>query len=280
MFKQSKWAEIIIENQNEDGSWGIFHTLSEPTKKKITTEQALRRLDILGYTIEDECISKAVTYMRNCLMGEQIIPDVREKTHDWNIFTELMLSTWIRKFTDEDHIANQVAKKWAKIITCAFQDGSYSHGDYLEAYGNTFSQKANGDRLVDFVNFYQVSLTADMYTPQIEKLVFNHIMNHRGGIYYVGYRKTLLELPDEFSSKQTSKFIASIEMMTSYKNSHNRLKYVVDWINSNKEEDNSWDLGKSSKDFIYLPLADSWRIKNSRIEDSTYIVNKLLEKIK
>lgn len=29
----------------------------------MTTEQALRRLSILGYTIEDECISKAVDWL-------------------------------------------------------------------------------------------------------------------------------------------------------------------------------------------------------------------------
>lgn len=54
MYKNSKWSKEIISLQKEEGLWGYFHTLSEPDKYPITTEQALRRLLILGYTIEDE----------------------------------------------------------------------------------------------------------------------------------------------------------------------------------------------------------------------------------
>ncbi len=58
MYKNSKWSKEIISLQKEEGLWGYFYTLSEPKKYPITTEQALRRLQILGYTIEDECIRK------------------------------------------------------------------------------------------------------------------------------------------------------------------------------------------------------------------------------
>ncbi|MCL2194222.1 MAG: hypothetical protein FWB78_12610, partial [Treponema sp.] len=67
MFKTGKWAREIISLQKPNGMWGYFHTLSEPNKTHITTEQALRRLSILGYTIDDECIAKAVGYMNDCL---------------------------------------------------------------------------------------------------------------------------------------------------------------------------------------------------------------------
>lgn len=50
---------------------------------RITTEQAVRRLERLGYTIEDECIQKAVQYMSDCLVGKKTILDRVEKVHDW-----------------------------------------------------------------------------------------------------------------------------------------------------------------------------------------------------
>lgn len=33
----------------------------------MTTEQALRRLERLGYTMGDECIQRVVSYMDDCL---------------------------------------------------------------------------------------------------------------------------------------------------------------------------------------------------------------------
>jgi hypothetical protein len=56
-YKDSKWAKNIITSEHEDGNWGYFHSLSNPTyMNKITTEQALRRLEILGFTEEDTVI--------------------------------------------------------------------------------------------------------------------------------------------------------------------------------------------------------------------------------
>ena len=38
-YKNGKWAKKIIELQHDDGSWGYFHSLSNPTPKQpITTE--------------------------------------------------------------------------------------------------------------------------------------------------------------------------------------------------------------------------------------------------
>ena len=73
--KTGKIAEQIIALQNDDGTWGnAFHSLSVPnTKKPLTTEQALRRLKLLGFTINDEPIRKAVDCMVSCLNGKRKI---------------------------------------------------------------------------------------------------------------------------------------------------------------------------------------------------------------
>ncbi len=88
-YWNSKWAMEILDLQNEDGSWGYFHSLSKPGKNPITTEQALRRLYILGYDIKDDSVKKCVSYMTDCLLGKKQILDRREKLHDWDIFSEL-----------------------------------------------------------------------------------------------------------------------------------------------------------------------------------------------
>ena len=58
MHKDTRWAQQIISLQDEDGKWGYFHTLFTDSKSPITTEKALKRLEILGYTIEDNCIKE------------------------------------------------------------------------------------------------------------------------------------------------------------------------------------------------------------------------------
>jgi len=100
MMENSRWVNEIISLQKPDGSWGYFHTLSNPTKSQpITTEQALRRLKILGLTENDEPIQRAIKYIESCLKREIDIPDRREKFRDWEIFRSLMFATWIKIFS-------------------------------------------------------------------------------------------------------------------------------------------------------------------------------------
>lgn len=56
--RKSKVAEDIIRLQNDDGTWGnSFHSLGIPRRKHfLTTEQALRRLKVLGFIMEDDPI--------------------------------------------------------------------------------------------------------------------------------------------------------------------------------------------------------------------------------
>jgi hypothetical protein len=134
-YKNGKWAKQIIDLQKEDGSWGYFHSLSMPMPgKAITTEQAINRLKRLGFTKNDEPIQKALAYMHNCLADTSQMPDTREKRMDWDIFIELMLSAWIRKFIDDDPIANGIAEKWRTIVEAAFRSGQYDPNKYINSF--------------------------------------------------------------------------------------------------------------------------------------------------
>ena len=81
MHKNGKWARQLISMQDDERMWGHFHSLSSTNVQPVTTEQALRRLQILGFTMEDECIRKAVRYLDDCLNGRKQIPDRVEKVH-------------------------------------------------------------------------------------------------------------------------------------------------------------------------------------------------------
>ncbi|MDR1803823.1 MAG: hypothetical protein LBQ94_09480 [Treponema sp.] len=283
--KDGKWAKKILDLQLDDGSWGYFHSLSTLTPGRfpsMTTEQALRRLEILGYTIDDKPVRKAVGYMNDCLMKKIKIPDREEKTHNWNIYTELMLSTWIRIFTPENRAANNAAAKWRKMISAAFKTGLYDHSEYITAYEKIFGIKMNpkAGRLVDFVHFYPISLLTNFLDKRIEARYFQYILEHDSGMYYI-YSNKLKNVPETFQSKNTGSYLRAIELLSKYNNPEckKQLQFVVKWLKGNMLANNEWDMGKEAKDGINFPLSDSWKTDRLRIEDCTYRINKIVKSL-
>ena len=278
MYKETKWAEKIISLQDEEGKWGDFHSLSAHSEVPITTEQALRRLEILGYSMEDDCIQKAVSYMNDCLTGKKQIPDRREKLHDWNIFTSMILAAWIRRFTKEYASANAVAEKWAKIITTAFQNGQYDHKAYGNAYYEIMGIKPKGGRMVDFTQFYVVSLISDLLDDRTEIRVVNYILDKPDGIYYV-YDRCLRELPAEFAGKQLSRYLGAMELLAEYPQGRGELAFVVNWLMKHQRDNGTWDMGSAAKGLPYFPLSDNWRNRKAREADCTRRIENLITKI-
>lgn len=278
MHKGGKWAKQIIALQESDGKWGYFHSLSQFYDAPMTTEQALRRLECLGYTIEDECIQKAVSYMSDCLDGKNSIPDRREKVHDWNIFTSMILATWIRKFTDDNSKANEVASQWAEVITRAFKSGEYNHEEYVFAYHEVLGMKPKGGRIIDFTNFYPISLITGYLNQQTECAVMDYVLNKDDGIYYI-YDRKISVLPQDFESRYASRYLAAIELLSKYKYAKHKLDFVIDWLSDNRNENGKWDMGKSVNDKVYFPLSDDWRKKETREADCTERIGKLLSEL-
>jgi hypothetical protein len=283
-YKDGKWAKKILELQCDDGSWGYFHSLSTLTPRQfpsMTTEQALRRLEVLGYTIDDKPVKKAVSYMNACLTGKSKIPDREEKTHNWNVYTELMLSTWIRKFTDENKAANNTAAKWRDIISAAFKNGFYEHSEYVTAYERILGIKLNpkAGRLVDFVHFYPISLLTNFLDKKIEVRYFKYILEHESGMYYV-YNNKLNVVPP-FKSRNASFYLAAIELLAKYDNPEckKQLQFAAKWLEMNMLTNNEWDMGKEAKDGINFPLSDSWKTDRLRIEDCTYRISKIIKSL-
>jgi hypothetical protein len=280
-FKDGKWAKKIIELQHNDGSWGYFHSLSKPTPQQpMTTEGALRRLEILGFTINDKPVQKAVKYLHNCLIGKNNVPDYYEKGSDWKTYLELMFSTWIKRFTPEDKFANNVSDKWAEIISNSFGENKYNENTYNIMYNKILCPE-KGKRTWGFMNFYGVSILTNILKKNIEPIFFEYVLNYPTGIYYFGYNKPVKILPEKFQSRKTSDYIRMIELLSSYKNKKckDQLFFVKKWLESNKINGCKWDMGKEAKDGMNFPLSDTWRTEENRIKDCTYRINKLLEKI-
>lgn len=280
-YKNGKIAQEIVELQNADGTWGeIFHSLAQPNKRyPLTTEQALRRLKILGFTIDDIPIRKAVDCMTSCLRGERKIDDYWEKTKDWELFTLLMLSTWVKIFEPDNELAVTFAKRWVTVIEKAFESGMYNLDACADAYRCEFPSKVKGAGIPDFSNFYYIYLLQDVLPKETEKRFLDYIIANPKGIYYV-YNKPLNKVPDIFASKETSQYLAAIEILSGYQSAKEKLGFVVEWLENNRDENGQWDLGTKANDNVYFPLSDSWRRPEYRKADCTERVAAILQKIK
>lgn len=279
--KDGKYAKEIIALQKEDGTWGdFFHSLAQPNGKvPLSTEQALRRLKILGFTIEDEPIRRAVDCMLASLRGERRIDDYWEKTLDWELFTRMMLGTWIRMFQPENEQALCVAERFARVLEGAFEGGSYSRVAYLSAYWVEFSERPKVHKEIGFENFYLMNLLQGVLSEQTEKALLDYILTNPDGIYYI-YDKPLQKLPEIFASKETSRYLGAIELIAGFRFAKEKLGFVVEWLEDNQGEDGQWDLGTKVKDNVYLPLSDSWRKEADRKADCTERIEGILQKIR
>jgi hypothetical protein len=276
----SKWVQQILALQQEDGSWGCFHTLSQPTKQHpMTTEQALRRLRILGLTKNDEPIARALAYMEHNLL--QSHPTVfHEKKHDSKTYGDLMLAAWIHLFDPENNAALLIAKKWAKIITSAFQNGEYSHACYVAAYESEFKKlNPKAGCLADFVVFYQLALLPGLLSPEIESSMLDYVLIHERGIVYI-YQNRLDILPEQFASRKANAYLAAMELLSDYSLAPQKLSFAADWLEKQQDENGLCDMGPAVKDGIHFPLSDSWRNIEDRKRDCSSRVIRLLEKLK
>lgn len=280
-YKKTKWAQDILKLQNEDGTWGNqFHSLALPSKRyPLTTEQALRRMKILGFTIEDESIQRSVNCMVSCLRGERKIDDYFEKGHDWDLFTKLMLATWIRQFEPQNEEAIQFAEHWANIIEQTFVSGRYEHGTYLEAYKNEFGLIPKGGRENDFVDFYHLNLIQGMLSEKTEECLLEYVINKSNGIYYI-YSKPIYQVPAVFDSIETSRYLSAIEILCGFSKAKDFLKFVIPWLEQNRDTNGQWDLGTRVKDGIYFPLSDSWRKEEDRKADCTCRIESIINKLR
>ena len=271
--KDGKWARQLMALQQEDGKWGTFHSMSQFYDAPITTEQALRRLECLGFTEDDPCIQRALAYMDDCLAGRNDIPDHREKIHDWDVFTELILSTWIRRFTDKNARANEIARRWAAVVTAALASGGYDQAAYETAYHDIL--KPRGGRLVSLANFYPVSIVSGCLDPETEDAFIGYLLEQEKGIYYI-YEKRIADVPSAFQSREANRYLSAMELLAGHAHARPRLRFAVDWLNRCRSENGCWDMGKIANDKIHFPLSDDWRRRETREADCTLRISRLI----
>lgn len=79
----------------------------------------------------------------------------------------------------------------------------------------------------------------------------DYVLGKEDGIYYI-YSERILFLPKVFESRQASRYLVAVELLSEYKHAAYKLRFVADWLNGLKKEDGKWDMGKSVNDKVYF----------------------------
>ena len=275
--RTGKWASAILPAQNADGTWGsVFHGLVQPTCAPLTTEQALRRLHALGFTRDDEPIRRCVDMMATCLRGERKIDSYWEKGIDWAMYEPLMLAAWIRRFDPEQPDALAYARRWARVVEAGFASGAYDESTWNATYEAEFHRRARHPRPIGFTAFYHAMLLPGVLSPEVEAAMVQHILAH--GMYYV-YNRPLVYPPASFASKETSSWLAALELLAAYPAARTQLTFAATHLYLNISPDGQWDLGAKTNDKVYFPLSDNWRTDAARKADCTERIRRFLNKL-
>ena len=113
---------------------------------------------------------------------------------------------------------------------------------------------------------------------EVEEGFVEWLITQEGGIYYI-YDHSIKIVPEKFESRQESRFLGAVELLADYNCAGNKLKYVADWLESNRKPSGKWDMGPATNDQIYFPLSDDWRSKYSRENDCTERIEQLMNKL-
>ena len=177
-------------------------------------------------------------------------------------------------------LAAAVAAQWVYIIEKAFENGRFEQIRYDEAYKTALHPQGRRiDYFKHFVYFYPLALLPGTLSPETERRMLDYVLDYPGGVYYIGYTRPVSELPPVFASAETSRYLATLELLSQYGEAHDKLAFAVDWLNSNRDENGQWDLGSKANDGIYFPLSDSWRKTEDRKRDCTVRIERLMKQL-
>lgn len=278
--RQGCWARELLALQRDDGTWPnwCFHSLAQPGNAPIATEQALRRLAALGFTIADEPIRRIVGTMAACLRGERKIDTYWEQGVDWAMFEPTMLAAWIRRFDPYQEDALAFARRWARVAEAAFCSGRLDDNAYRAAYEAEFRRRDRHPQPLGFMPFYHALLLPGTLTPDTERAMVRHILKRPDGMYYV-YPRPLCHPPAEFASKATSLWLAALETLTAFPAARTELSFAGVWLRMSADPDGTWDMGAKAADRVCFPFSDSWRSPAVRRSDCTERIRTFLTHI-
>lgn len=269
-FYNSKWINLLRENQMSDGGYGRFHSRNSKLNQKFpTTERAVDSMKMLGIQRGNFLVDKLCDYMEKILKQEIDWPDGFESNEWYRTAQRIFVSSKLSVFKSDCKEYVEIFNCWHTILKEAFKEGKYN-----AERTNSISKELLGCSIdgsyIGLNSIYLIEFFANMQDRICDdlKLCYLKWLHHnRQKIYY-----TKIALNQRFDSNYTDMFRVYY-LLSHFSCFNTEFEVELNWLRSIQSEHGLWNLGK---DFSCQKLSDDWRSGKRMCIDHTIMVLLLL----
>ena len=273
---QSRWILELKNEQEEDGSWGRFHSAMKTKGKIGTTEAAVERGLALGLEASDPIFRAAINYLSRLLMGLIGFPDPPERNNRWAKGKQLFAAATLARICPTLRILDETWELWATIARHTFNSGTYDPEAEIQAHQMLTGASVRDSYLV-LNNRYTLALLGSRPTnlsKALENALVDWVWHKEEGIRYLEI--SLSNPPRRFTPGMFDRFFTSLELISYFPSWRRFADDLIDWLWSNRNGEGLWDFGPRANRSVYFPLSESWRRKRKRQHDWSTRVLALL----
>jgi len=279
---KSKQIARLSEKQHADGSFGRFTFIADQdTPNGGVNESAMIRALALGLEPDHTVLVRLRLFFESVLQRLfEYSPHDHERPN-MPIARSLILAACLRQLGSDHPLVLDVVRDWQQVIESSFDGQTFQTAVFRDKCEEVFGpdQKFWPDKWPELgFSRYMLLLMNDRLPFQAEQAMIHHLIYQSRGIYPVSNR-SLQHFPLEFSSRESVRFITSLELLTQYTSAAVYLRHAADWLWEQLDRDGFWDLGPPGRDNRHLPLSESWRSRHVRQQDCTVRILALITRL-
>lgn len=215
-FRESKWYQQLLKEQQEDGSFGRFHSMDSSVKKRkfSTTEAALLRMHDLGLCKNDPMLIKTIQLLIRYINGEQTWTDTVEKHKDngkGHLHSRFYISAAdLCIFDPKNPLLSPFYEVCVNQLANAFRSGNYDE-EAWEARNKDYTGCNLQASMAYPVRLIQ---NADILEETLQRRYLDYLFHHKEGIYYVSNAAPIL--PVSVEDKYFSLWLYALDTLSGF----------------------------------------------------------------
>ncbi len=275
---QSRWLQVLAEEQRKNGSWGRFHSADSSATYRIpTTEVAVDRIVRWGLPRGHTIVVRTVSYLVDLLSSPERWPDAREKNDRWDVGQELFVAATLAELEPGHQLLDAMCAKWARIAAVAFSSGRYDPDAECDAHRRlTGAMSMRGTYLV-IRNRYALQLLScreGLLNDEIERALLGWLWTHPEGVGY-------LTVPVSRSFSQLrgtngQRWLDSHRLLSRFESWSKRAAHLAEEVWALSDSYGFWDFGSQ---FDCIKLSENHRKPIHRTIDHTIYMLLLIDRL-
>jgi hypothetical protein len=271
----SRWIRELAEEQQDNGSFGRFHTQDTKIKQKIpTTEWAITRGLGLGLSKTDEIIRKTIQHMEHLLNGKELPLDNEEHHYGFRIAFAYIIASNLAKIDPMHPLLAPKRQACAECVRRAFQSGSFIEEDWKLACRELNEVMLNL-YMIHPLTILQSGNESNL-SVELERKLLQWIWNRPEGIYYI--TDQCPGVYQDVNSGQFHQWLHGIELLSDFQLWPEFVSDAVEHLLCQREGDGLWEYGPKANQNPFVHYSESWRNKNNRKIDCSVRILALLRK--